>query len=926
MQEILPEFPVLKIMNAYKSGIPSIHPTNVPLNDPSRTAVLENVRFDKGDYAVGDVLRIGREMFKTLAVQKYSTYQILTLRRGFDGTCEPYIQHNSPVSTVYKILNYEPYYTGFKNDAANPANYFWDNLKTTMDKIILDGNAVPWIEVFSPRYCTDHRGRIQSIQSVDNPKGIQNSVIVDEYNSQNDDADWWYLIAGGNAFENDTKIRGNMFQYYHAHLHILTGDAAGKVFWVRSHNGDTLRVVRTWEDSSYNVESPNYVDLSSEGVKAGDIYKISQTAEVVSSVSRKYWQYNSNLFYHISKFILNNYSGALNGKPFYLEFGCEPNLGQFGTWTKDSYIEAYNVLADTIRTGGPSFAAGFTKNQVVIGAGSIAGGLNPGQYIPGNLGDYDFALSIIENAAPIDFVSHHRYYMGSRVQKRENSWEYWFLRNYAQSKGKDIVIIDSEDSVATAGGTGKEEARHWAQYSIPYWPANFINSYCGEYGDLGRLAFIIHFRLYSAKGGMGMVAYDPDLALGDREPLLDLVYWPILMYQQHTSTNQASPDTLARIIKGSDPFNWVNAMATIHGTNRSRHVHLVNKKETPITIQLELRGLFPSVSTANLLTVCGGGPNQTIEDGHHPIDYPGMNGNGAIRKTILNNLSQITLEPFSANILCLDSAACQSVDSPTSINEGLSAYWKLNDNSGNTAMDSTPAHHIANLIGSPSWDIPWANEGRIYLSKPNQAVAIPSTTVSPQAGTVSLWVEPQDLVGTKFIVGHVLNNANRLSIYTIAGNLAVGLGSNLAQKINIASLALNHPSHVVLTWDQTVYGVYLNGELRASGSFNGLTSMNTTIDIGNYGDPANRILGFIGKVDDIRTYNCAISNADVREYLFYVKQSRKLVDDEYLDRQRSCGQSRYLLVHSHGPAQAGRLQPRHQHPLLATLVRSSRHL
>lgn len=868
MQEILPEFPVQKIMNSYKSGISSIHPTNIPLNDPSRTAVIENVRFDKGDFNVGEVLRIGREMFKVLTVVKYSTYQMLTLRRGFDGTNEPYIQHNSPVSTVYKILNYEPYYTGFKNDATNPANYFWDNLKSTMDKVILEGNAVPWIEVFSPRYCTDHRGRIRSIQSIDNSRGISNSVIVDEYNSQHDDADWWYLIFNGNTFENDAKIRGNMFEFYNAHLHILTGDAAGKIFWVRSHNGDTLRVVRTWEDSTYNVENPEYVDLIAEGVKPGDIYKISQTAEVVSSVSRKYWQYNSNLFYQMARFIVNNYSGTLNGRPFYLEFGCEPNLGQFGTWTKDSYIEAYNVLANTIRTGGPDFASGFTKNQVVIGAGAIAGGLNPGQYIAGNLGDYDFALSIIENAAPIDFVSHHRYYMGSRVQKRENSWEYWFLRNYARTLGKEIAIVDSEDSVATAGGTGKEEARHWAQYSIPYWPANFINSYCGEYGELGRLAFIIHFRLYSIKGSMGMVAYDPEFAIADREPLLDLVYWPILMYQQHTSTNPVSPDRLARVIKGSDPFNWVNAMATIHGKNGGRHVHLVNKKETPVTIQLELQGMSPGVSTVEMFTVCGGGPNQTIEDGHHPVTYAGKNGQGTIRKTTLTSLSAIVLEPFSANILCLDHSTCQNVIPQSTINEGLTALWTLDEVNGTTVTDSTTAQRTATLIGSPSVEYAWAGEGWLYLDKNNQAMVIPSATVTVQAGTLSAWIEPKDLSGLKFIFGHIYNNSNRLCLFAIGGKLAVGIGSNLMQKTDLATIVPDHQFHVALAWDQTTYSVYMNGQLLAFDTYAGLTGLNATIDIGNYGDPANRTLGFSGKFNDVRTYNRTLSFAEIREIFF----------------------------------------------------------
>jgi hypothetical protein len=641
LQEILPEFRVEKIPDAYSSGIPSIS-QDEDVNHPSRTAILEGVRMKAGDFQVGDVIRIGREAFQVLAVSGSPGDQTLRLQRGFDGTNQRTTQHNNVVSDVYKLLDYEPYYLGFKNDPTDYANYFWDNFKTSMDKAIIAGEAIPWIIAYSPFYATEARGRIKAIETMSNPRGIQNNVILDEYNSEHDDADWWTFIKEGNDPNNDLEIRGDMYQYYHAELHILTGDAAGKVFYIRSHTGERLRVVRTWDDSAWTSENPEYVDLVAEGVKPGDIFKVTHGSNrLTPTVSKRFWQYNADLFYNMTRYIRENYGSKLNGKPFYIEFYLEPNLGVYGTWTLDVYIDAYNVFANTIRNGGPHFSNGFSKSEVIIGGGAIAGGLNPGVPIPGTDGDYDFALSLIERASHIDFISHHRYHMGMRIQKRENSWEYWMLRNYALSKGKDIVIIDSEDSVATAGGTGNEEARHWAQFGVPYWLSNFVNSYYGDHGELGRLDFIIHFRhYYRTDQGMGMAGSDDN-----GNVILDLVYWPIKMYLDNTS--QTTPDTLVRVVKGQDQFGWIQAMGTIHGETGEKKIHLVNKKDTSVVVDLTVLGIG-QISEATMDSVIGGGPKQTIGDGYHPPDLQ-----GAIIREPLDNLHQVVLEPFSANIITI---------------------------------------------------------------------------------------------------------------------------------------------------------------------------------------------------------------------------------------------------------------------------------
>lgn len=654
LQEIIPEFRTIKYPDAYVSGIQPISreyrshmPGYVDLNNPKRTEIVEIV-VNSGEYIPGDVIKIGMEKFLINAItHKSHNKTLLTARRGYDGTNLRTIQQNPPVSDIYKLIDYEPYYKKFKNDPSSPSNYYWDNLKFTLDKIIKKGKAVPWIIVYSPRYATQSRGRIYAIESVKNPGGIRNSVIIDEYNMENPMKGWWYYISPANKDGDHINIRGNMYEYYHAQLHMLTGKAAGKVYFIRSHTRDKLILVKTVEDSYWTKNNPVFVDLEKEGIRPGDVYLVTHPANKVANVAPKYWQYNADIFYNIAKYIRDTYSKELHNIPIYMEYYLEPNLQAFGTWTKDAYINSYNIFANTIRNGGPHFSIGFHKNEVIVGAGSIGGGLNPAIKMSGSSGDYDLALSLIERAPVLDFISHHRYYVGNRIQKRENPWEYWMLKTYAQTFGKKIGIIDSEDSVATAGGTGKEEARHWAQYSVPYWFSNFINSYNGDYGESGRLDFMIHFRLYYAnENGFGLAAADRD-----GKPILDLVYWPLKLFRDNTSSVHESPDIIVKTIKGGDNFGWIQSMGTIHGITGEKKIHIVNKKGEPIDVRLEL--LNANFHNAYMESVIGGGPNKTITDGYHPINYKGYKNKGTIIKTIINNSNLITIEPYSANIITL---------------------------------------------------------------------------------------------------------------------------------------------------------------------------------------------------------------------------------------------------------------------------------
>ncbi|HDQ71406.1 MAG TPA: hypothetical protein ENN19_04835 [Chloroflexi bacterium] len=641
LQEAIPEFPVVKYPHAYVSGITPIN-DSVPLNDPARTAIL-TITVNAGSYVAGDVIRIGREAFLVLGVDDANPAQVrLTARRGFDGTVDTHIQHNYPTADVYKLLNYETYYEGFKNDPSAYDNYYWDHIKTTFDKVILEGDATPWIIAWGTWYATQARGQVAALETITNARGIENNVLVDAYNATHDDADWWTYIQPGNDPHDDAQIAGNMYQFYHANIHMLTGEAAGKVFYVRSHTGDRLRVVPTWDDSSWPVTNPEYIDLYAEGVRPGDTYIVSHRAHRYGNVAPKYFEYNAAIFYNVVRFIRETYADELADRPIYIEYYLEPNLGNYGTWTKEAYIDSYNVFVDTIRNGSAALGPGFGKDEVIIGAGAVAGGFNPGVKVSGEVGDYDFALSLIEETQYLDFLSFHYYYMGERMIKRGLSWETQMLRQYARSLGKEIAIIDSEGNVASASGTGHENAIHRADISVPYWPFNLIHSYSGDYGEMGRLDFLFHFRQYaSSNRGFGMFIEGED---GDA--LYDLVYWPVKLYRDHTSKDRHAPDTLVRVTPWTDKYSWTHVMGAIHGQTGAKKIHLINRKHDPVTVNLTLLGVEWSGATMDSIIGCG--PNQTIDDGYHPPDLEGV-----VVTTHLDDVNLLVLEPCSANIITL---------------------------------------------------------------------------------------------------------------------------------------------------------------------------------------------------------------------------------------------------------------------------------
>jgi hypothetical protein len=135
-------------------------------------------------------------------------------------------------------------------------------------------------------------------------------------------------------------------------------------------------------------------------------------------------------------------------------------------------------------------------------------------------------------------------------------------------------------------------------------------------------------------------------------------------------------------------------------------------------------------------------------------------------------------------------------------------------------------------------------------------VEIGTTGFSTTNMTFSAWVKADALADHRYIFGHTTQPAfaNRIQLYT-AGTaptvLGLGLGDTHSKDTG-STLSTGPWYHVVLVKDATNYWVYLNTALDMSGTYTGLSALQTYADIGNDSNPSERTESWNGVIDEVR--------------------------------------------------------------------------
>ena len=195
----------------------------------------------------------------------------------------------------------------------------------------------------------------------------------------------------------------------------------------------------------------------------------------------------------------------------------------------------------------------------------------------------------------------------------------------------------------------------------------------------------------------------------------------------------------------------------------------------------------------------------------------------------------------------------------------LVGLWLMDDYRGSEASDRSGYDNTAILQNNPEWGFGWAGEDFIKLNGTNQAALIDCTALQTQTGTIAMLVQPETSEGLQFLFGHTLANTNYIYLYTVTGKLALGLGNSTATASDIAVLEPGVMYHIALTWNGTIYAVYVDGKQKAAGVFSGLTAIAPVADIANMGTPEYREqnMGLNGIIDDVQIFSQALSAKEI---------------------------------------------------------------
>ncbi len=232
----------------------------------------------------------------------------------------------------------------------------------------------------------------------------------------------------------------------------------------------------------------------------------------------------------------------------------------------------------------------------------------------------------------------------------------------------------------------------------------------------------------------------------------------------------------------------------------------------------------------------------------------------------------------------LSAAEVQQLYSKDSSDEALTALWRLDDLSGTLARDAGENNYSATILGNPEWGLPWKDgqDECLYFTGRTQALEINGNALNAQAGTLILTATPYSISGIHFLFGHVndTTNKNLIWLYTVSGKLALGMGNNETLSTHIETLTVGTMYHIALTWDGTSYRVYVDGQIKDSGIYSGLTDIAATADVANMGSTFHRTyeLGFAGCIDDIRTYERALTDEEIAALANHqeTKENKKL--------------------------------------------------
>lgn len=210
---------------------------------------------------------------------------------------------------------------------------------------------------------------------------------------------------------------------------------------------------------------------------------------------------------------------------------------------------------------------------------------------------------------------------------------------------------------------------------------------------------------------------------------------------------------------------------------------------------------------------------------------------------------------------------------------GKVAHWKLDNGSGNTATDSSGNEFDGTLIGNPGWEV--GKLGSCLLFDGDDHVVVSGFTgiSGEQPRTVCAWIQTNQ-ASEGMILAYGTTGTGKQWMLFVNNNHKLQLGVNGGNTYSAQVIADGQWHHVAALLDPPVSGpakvqnlrLFIDGQIAERFYTNPNQEINTKI-AANYPVRigANQIspeggLGtyFNGKIDDVRLYSRALSEAEIR--------------------------------------------------------------
>jgi len=211
------------------------------------------------------------------------------------------------------------------------------------------------------------------------------------------------------------------------------------------------------------------------------------------------------------------------------------------------------------------------------------------------------------------------------------------------------------------------------------------------------------------------------------------------------------------------------------------------------------------------------------------------------------------------------------------ITSNLTAWWKFDEGSGSTAVDSSGSGKNGNETNSPSYVAGKIGAHALSFNGSTSYVDIPSLTVTYSAFTVSAWIKPSNINNgdNPRIVADDHTDSDDKGFQLMYNNggatgfFDVGNGTTEGRATWSQQLANGTWYLYTGVYDGSYVYAYINGVLVATTSYSGGAIAAGSVDVNIARNAQYSGDYFPGAIDEVRIYNRALSSTDVAQLYAY---------------------------------------------------------